>query len=50
MRVLGRHLGKFRGLGRSLTPIYPPVISDWILATSFWDDDGTYIDTEVWID
>jgi len=29
---------------------YEPEASDWILETGAWDDDGQWIDTEVWDD
>ncbi len=27
-----------------------PVVSNWILATNFWDDAGVWIDGETWND
>lgn len=27
-----------------------PLVSNWILATGFWDDNGLWIDTDNWID
>ncbi len=26
------------------------VVSNWILATGFWNDSNTWVDTENWID
>ena len=25
-------------------------VSNWILATGFWDDSGLWLDSDVWID
>ena len=35
---------------KHISDMATPVVLLWILATSFWDDSGTWIDGETWND